>query len=145
MLPALLSSRAIRAPVMHHRAFSASAAALAKKQFVVIAYDYTDAEAPARRQSVRPKHLEGARELKKSGALQLGGAFLSDHSDQAKMVGSIMIFNAESKEEVEKMVKRQVLLLLLLLLLSFLLVDLYVTGKVWEKYDIIPFRQATIE
>ncbi|KAG0198667.1 hypothetical protein BGX28_007900 [Mortierella sp. GBA30] len=114
---------------LSQRAFSASAASNAKKQFIVIAHDYQDPEAQNRRQAVRPKHLEGARELKRSGALQFGGALLSDHSESGRMVGSVMIFNAESEEEVKKTVEK----------------DMYITGKVWEHYKIIPFRQAAIE
>ncbi|KAF9950975.1 hypothetical protein BGZ72_007455 [Mortierella alpina] len=112
-----------------HRAFSASAASNAKKQFIVIARDYQDPEAQNRRIAVRPKHLEGAKVLKKSGALQLGGALLSDHSETGKMIGSIMIFSAESEEEVKNTIEK----------------DLYVTGKVWEHWQIMPFRQAPIE
>ncbi|KAF9186703.1 hypothetical protein BGZ51_009825 [Haplosporangium sp. Z 767] len=112
-----------------HRSFSVSAAANAKKQFIVIARDYQDEEAQNRRMEVRPKHLEGARALKKSGTLQLGGALLSDHSESGKMIGSIMIFSAESEAEVAEIVEK----------------DQYVTGKVWEHYQILPFRQAVID
>ncbi|KAF9110400.1 hypothetical protein BGX27_006384 [Mortierella sp. AM989] len=82
------------------RAFSTSAASLTKKQFIVLARDYTDADALSRRLTVRPKHLVGANELKKSGTLELGGALLTDHSESGTMIGSVMIFNAESMEEV---------------------------------------------
>ncbi|KAF9898671.1 hypothetical protein BX616_003737 [Lobosporangium transversale] len=98
-----------------------------KKQFFVIARDYQDPEAFNRRLSVRPTHLVGATSLKKTGALQLGGALLSDHSESAKMIGSIMVFNADSEKEVEEILKK----------------DPYVTEKVWEHYQIIPFRQAS--
>ncbi|KAG0010773.1 hypothetical protein BGZ81_002562 [Podila clonocystis] len=107
-----------------HRAFSAAAAQ--NHQFIVIARDYKDAEALNRRLSVRPKHLEGASALKKSGKLQLGGALLTDHTEKGKMIGSIMIFEAESQEEVVKIIEK----------------DEYVTGKVWENYQVIPFRGA---
>lgn len=109
-----------------HRAFSAAAAQ--NHQFIVIARDYQDAEALNRRLSVRPKHLEGAAELKKTGKLQLGGALLTDHTDKSKMIGSIMIFEAESQEEVVKIIEK----------------DEYVTGKVWENYQVIPFRAAKV-
>ncbi|KAF9988698.1 hypothetical protein BGZ75_008803 [Mortierella antarctica] len=89
-----------------HRAFSASAASNAKKQFIVIARDYQDPEAQNRRTAVRPKHLEGAKVLKKSGALQLGGALLSDHSESGKMIGSVMIFSADSEEEVKNTIEK---------------------------------------
>ena len=41
--------------------------------FLVIAWDGTDAEAPARRQRVRATHLEGARALAADGIMHLGG------------------------------------------------------------------------
>ncbi|KAF8974825.1 hypothetical protein BGZ46_009701 [Entomortierella lignicola] len=89
------------------RAFSTSvASSSAKKQFVVIARDYTDPEASARRLEVRPRHLKGASELKKSGTLHFGGALLTDHSETGKMVGSIMIFNAESEQEVVQIIEK---------------------------------------
>ncbi|GJJ74108.1 uncharacterized protein EMPS_06466 [Entomortierella parvispora] len=108
------------------RALSVSAALNEKKQFIVIAHDHTDADAQKRRLSVRETHLAGARALKKDGTLQLGGALLTNHSESGKMVGSIMIFSAESEEDVRKIIEK----------------DQYVQGNVWAKYDIYPFRQA---
>ncbi|KAG0229604.1 hypothetical protein BGW42_001438 [Actinomortierella wolfii] len=105
---------------------TAASATAAKKQFLVVAWDYTDKDAYQRRLNVRPEHLKGAQALKASKTLQMGGAILTDHTDQAKMKGSIMIFNADSEEEVRKLVEK----------------DQYVVGKVWEKYDIYPFRMA---
>ncbi|KAF9175201.1 hypothetical protein BGX21_008473 [Mortierella sp. AD011] len=113
--------------VQPSRAFSTSAASLAQKQFIVVARDYTDPDALNRRLNVRSKHLVGAAELKKAGALHLGGALLTDHSESGKMIGSVMIFNAESEREVAEIIER----------------DEYVTGKVWEHYQILPFRQAS--
>ncbi|KAG0041427.1 hypothetical protein BGZ83_001826 [Gryganskiella cystojenkinii] len=124
----------IRAPVLARglqqstRALSVSAALNEKKQFIVIAHDYTDADALKRRLSVRETHLVGARALKKDGTLQLGGALLTDHTESGKMIGSIMIFNAENIQEVKDLVEK----------------DQYVKGKVWGKYDIYPFRQAPL-
>ncbi|KAF9430667.1 hypothetical protein BGZ94_005097 [Podila epigama] len=103
-----------------------SVAAARQHQFFVIARDYKDADAINRRQSVRPKHLEGAKALRESGHLQLGGALLTDHTENGKMIGSIMVFEAESQEEVVKILEK----------------DEYVTGKVWENYQVIPFRAA---
>ncbi|KAF8924592.1 hypothetical protein EDD21DRAFT_377704 [Dissophora ornata] len=113
---------------LSHRAFSASAASNAKKQFIVIARDFKDPESAERRLAVRPTHLDGAKALKKSGALQLGGALLSDHSESGQMIGSVMIFSADSEEEVTSILEK----------------DVYVTGKVWEHYQVLPFRQAPV-
>ncbi|KAF9085737.1 hypothetical protein BGX23_009414 [Mortierella sp. AD031] len=113
----------------HHRALSVSATANeAKNQFIVIARDYQDPEALARRLDVRPKHMVDARALKKSGKLQIGGALLTDHTDTGKMIGSIMIFQADSADEVRQLVEK----------------DYYVTAKVWEHYQILPFRSADL-
>ncbi|KAG0289863.1 hypothetical protein BGZ96_006648 [Linnemannia gamsii] len=69
-----------------------------------------------------------AKALKKSGLLQIGGALLTDHSTSGKMIGSVMIFHAENAEEVRQLVEK----------------DYYVTGKVWEHYQILPFRSADL-
>ncbi|KAF8949204.1 hypothetical protein BGZ47_008983 [Haplosporangium gracile] len=131
MFKAISFSRlaALPARIHHHRALSVSAAANAtKNQFIVIARDFTDPEALTRRLDVRSKHLVEAKELKKSGKLQAGGALLTDHSELGRMIGSIMIFQAETSEEVRQLVEK----------------DYYVTGKVWEHYQILPFRSADL-
>ncbi|KAF9122800.1 hypothetical protein BG015_005469 [Linnemannia schmuckeri] len=132
MFKAISSSRLAALPARihhHHRSLSVSATAnAAKNQFIVIARDFTDPEAFTRRLNVRPKHLVDAKELKKSGKLQIGGALLTDHSESGKMIGSIMIFQAEDAEEVRQLVEK----------------DYYVTDKVWEHYQILPFRSADL-
>lgn len=77
-----------------------------KKQFIVIAHDHTDTDALKRRLAVRESHLVGARALKKDGTLLLGGALLTDHTESGKMIGSVMIFSAESKDEVKKLIEK---------------------------------------
>ncbi|KAH7052522.1 hypothetical protein BKA57DRAFT_421699 [Linnemannia elongata] len=129
MFKAISSSRLATLParIHQHRALSVSATVNgAKNQFIVIARDFTDPEALTRRLDVRPKHLVEAKELKKSGKLQIGGALLTDHSASGKMIGSIMIFSTDNAEEVRQLVEK----------------DYYVTGKVWEHYQILPFRSA---
>ncbi|KAF9921569.1 hypothetical protein FBU30_008373 [Linnemannia zychae] len=130
MFKALTSTRFASLPTrIQHRAISVSATANAgKNQFIVIARDFQDPEALNRRLEVRPKHLVDARALKKSGELQLGGALLTDHSPSGKMIGSVMIFQAENADEVRQLVEK----------------DYYVTGKVWEHYQILPFRSADL-
>ncbi|EMD33191.1 hypothetical protein CERSUDRAFT_126342 [Gelatoporia subvermispora B] len=104
-----------------------------KFTFLVYAPDYTDAEAPQRRLAVRPKHLEGARQLVAEGVIRVGGAMLSPESIQPgaekKMVGSTMIYEAESLEAVKKIVEE----------------DPYYVGNVWdkEKLVILPYAAAT--
>jgi uncharacterized protein len=93
--------------------------------FVIHAYDYTDAEALERRMSVRAKHLEGAKILKINGNFVMGGALLSPDE---KMIGSMMVVDFEDENQMNQWLQN----------------DPYVTGKVWEKIDVKPFRQATV-
>ncbi|KAK3834686.1 MAG: hypothetical protein JOS17DRAFT_737440 [Linnemannia elongata] len=127
-----LSSLRLTAPlarIQQHRALSVSATAnAANNQFIVIARDFTDPEAINRRLEARSKHLVEARALKKSGHIQSGGALFSDHSASGKMIGSVIIFQADNAEEVRQLVEK----------------DYYVSGKVWEHYEIIPFRPADL-
>src|SRR4051794_41397260 len=57
-------------------------------QFLVIAHDGTDAEAPARRQAVRAAHLEGVRPMVERGEIVVGGALLDEAGG---MAGSAVI------------------------------------------------------
>ncbi|KAG0281958.1 hypothetical protein BGZ95_000023 [Linnemannia exigua] len=130
MLKAISSIRlAALSTRTHHRALSVTATAnAAKNQFIVIARDYQDPEALTRRLDVRPKHLVSVRDLHKSGALQSGGALLTAHSETGKMIGSILVFQADTAEEVRQLIEK----------------DHYRTGKVWEEYEILPFRSADL-
>ena len=92
-------------------------------QYLVIAHDGTDAEAPARRQAARPEHIEGVKALKESGAMILGGAML-DHDGQ--MTGSACVVEFETRAEFDAWLEN----------------DPYVTGKVWQKIEVTPFRCA---
>ncbi len=94
-------------------------------QFVLIAYDGTGPDAPARRMKVREKHLEGAKILKESGKLIWGGAILDE---QQKMTGSVVIYEYESREMLDEMLREEP----------------YITGNVWQKIDIMPFKLANI-
>lgn len=78
-----------------------------------------------RRLAVRPKHFDGARQLKAAGQFVLGGALLDP---DGKMIGSMMLLDFKSMEELNDWLKSEV----------------YVTGKVWERIDIKPFKQAEI-
>ncbi|KAG8844909.1 hypothetical protein FRB96_002798 [Tulasnella sp. 330] len=88
-----------------------------KHNFIVWCPDYDDAEAVSRRFAVRDQHFANATPLVKSGVVTLGGALLSPDSfagGPTKMVGSLMIFKAETIEEVREKVEN----------------DVYYTGKV---------------
>jgi uncharacterized protein len=92
-------------------------------QFVVIAHDGTDTEAPERRQSARESHLEGARRLKDTGAILTGGALLDE---AGAMTGSVVIVDFESRAKLD----------------AWLASDPYVTGDVWRRIEVHPFRVA---
>jgi len=94
-------------------------------QYLITSYDYTDADALERRLAARPAHLEGAHQLRQTGNLLFGGAILND-DDQ--MIGSMMVVQFESLDTLNAW-KEQ---------------DPYVTGGVWEKVEIKPFRQAGV-
>jgi uncharacterized protein len=96
------------------------------KQYVLTAYDHTDADAPQRRLNVRPHHLDKVRELKANGNYIAGGAILDD-KDQ--MVGSVMIVQFDTDEQLEAWKNN----------------DPYVTGGVWDTIDVKPFRLANID
>ncbi|KAG0316991.1 hypothetical protein BGZ97_006074 [Linnemannia gamsii] len=109
MSKAITSSRLATLParISQHRTLTVSATAnAAKQQFILIARDFKDPEAITRRLDTRTKHLAEARELKKSGQIHYAGALFSDHSDSGKMVGSVIVFQAENAEEVRKIVER---------------------------------------
>jgi uncharacterized protein YciI len=94
-------------------------------QYLITAYDYTDAGALERRMEVRPHHFDGARELKKNDNFIFGGAILND---EGKMIGSIMVMQFETEEQLEKWEQTEP----------------YITQKIWESYDIKPFKVAGV-
>lgn len=93
--------------------------------YVIHAYDYTDEQAPERRLTARPLHLDRARTLKANGHFVLGGALLNP---EGQMIGSLMVLNFEEEAQLR----------------AWLDTDPYVTGRVWEKIDLKPFRQADV-
>ncbi|WP_345955709.1 YciI family protein [Mucilaginibacter sp. PAMB04168] len=95
------------------------------KQYVLTAYDFTDANALKRRMDVRPHHLDKVKELKENGNYIAGGAILND---EGHMIGSVMMVQFENDEQMETWQNN----------------DPYVTGKVWETIDVKPFKQAVV-
>lgn len=92
-------------------------------QYVVHALDYPDAV--DRRLAVRERHLDGIRRMKTEGTFHLGGALLDD---EGRMIGSMMLIEMADEAEVQ----------------AWLADEVYVTGRVWEKIDVRPFRQAPV-
>lgn len=92
-------------------------------QFVVIAHDGEDLQAPERRTKARPAHIEGAVRMKENGSMLTGGAILDD---DGAMIGSVMFVDFPSRAELD----------------AWLASDPYVTGDVWRRIEIRPFRVA---
>lgn len=93
--------------------------------YVVHAYDYTDSEALNRRMAVRPAHLEGVKNLKATNNYVIGGALLNP---EGQMIGSMMVVDFDTEEAMQNWLQN----------------DPYVSGQVWEKIDVKPFRQASV-
>ncbi|KAF7291916.1 YCII domain-containing protein [Mycena indigotica] len=113
------------------RAMSSSAAPTRHK-FFVHAPDKTDPDAFSRRLAVRTKHLEVARKAIDDGRIRVAGALLTPESlasENKTMIGSTFIIEAETIDQVKKMIEE----------------DIYYTTGVWdpERIVILPFVAAT--
>ena len=86
-------------------------------QFIVVAYDDTDAGAFERRLAAREAHLESAKEMFDSGKWLYASGILSD---DGKMIGSMIVCEFPSRKELEQWLKEEP----------------YVTGHVWKTIDI---------
>jgi uncharacterized protein YciI len=95
-------------------------------QFLITAFDGTDSEALDRRMAARPAHLEYAGKAREAGKFIIGGAILDD---DGKMIGSMLVVDFPSKEAIEK---------------EWFAEEPYVTGNVWQKIDIRPYRVAEV-
>ncbi len=94
-------------------------------QYVIHAYDHTDADALDRRMAVRPSHLDYVRQLKEKGQFLLGGALLNPDGN---MIGSMLMLDMETEE----------------LLTDYLKTDPYIVEGVWDRIDVKPFRMAQV-
>ncbi len=94
-------------------------------QYIVHAWDGTDDQAHERRMNARPAHFDCARALKTGDNLVIGGA-MSD--EQGKMIGSMMVVQFETEEKLKDWLKKEP----------------HITGKVWEKIDVRPFKVAAV-
>jgi len=96
------------------------------QQYIIYAWDGTDENALERRMNVRPAHFDGARKLKANGNFIIGGAMLDA---KGKMIGSMMVVQFEKREQLQ----------------HWLDSEPYITGKVWERIDIRPFKIADVQ
>lgn len=94
-------------------------------QYVVTAYDEKGEGILERRLKVREQHLKIVEENFKAGKQVFGGAILDE---AGKMIGSMMVFDYESREELDK----------------WLEIEPFVTEKVWDKIEIQQFNVAPI-
>jgi uncharacterized protein YciI len=94
-------------------------------QYLIIAYDGTHENALDHRMNVRPYHLEVVKKMKENGNFILGGAILND---EGKMIGSTMILQFEDPKELQNWMDSEP----------------YIQQKVWEKFDVKPFRVAKV-
>ncbi|EKM53591.1 uncharacterized protein PHACADRAFT_260022 [Phanerochaete carnosa HHB-10118-sp] len=98
--------------------------AAAKQPFILYALDYMDPEAFDRRMAVRPTHLANANALKEQGVMRIGGGLVDPttyQSGEKKLIGSLMVFEAESLEAVRKVVEE----------------DIYYKSNVWDKEKLV--------
>ena len=94
--------------------------------FVVLGYDGTDSEAPARRAAARAEHLQGAQALYDSGKFHYGGALLDADGN---MTGSMMVLDYPSEEQLRA---------------EFLSKEPYVTQGVWQTVHVHPMRLSAM-
>ncbi len=88
-------------------------------QFLIIAHDYKDGL--ERRLRARSEHIKYGDKLVLDGKALYGVALLDDKGD---MRGSVYIMEFPSREELDNYLKNEP----------------YVTGKVWEKIEVIPCK-----
>jgi uncharacterized protein len=86
-------------------------------QFLIIAADYKDLDAPGRRQLARTKHLELGDEMFRRGELLYAAAILDNNS---QMIGSMMVVEFPSRGDLDR----------------WLEIEPYVTEKVWDHIEI---------
>ena len=92
-------------------------------QYVVIGWDGHDSEALERRLAARVAHLNGIAPLFADGRMKEGGAILDE---AGKMIGSTCIVEFPDRAALDR----------------WLAQDPYVTGNVWQKIEVYPFRCA---
>jgi uncharacterized protein YciI len=95
-------------------------------QFLLVAYDGTDSGALERRMKVREDHFRKIKILKEAGEFISGGAILDENGN---MTGSMIVYDFPDRQSLDESLKDEP----------------YLTGGVWEKTEIRPFRLAKFE
>ena len=75
--------------------------------------------------NARPVHFDCARQLKSNNNFILGGAMLDD---AGKMIGSTMVVQFETEEGLKEWLEKEP----------------YIKSRVWEKFEVRPFRVAGV-
>ncbi|MEY4539468.1 MAG: hypothetical protein RLZZ306_1225 [Bacteroidota bacterium] len=94
-------------------------------QYLITAFDGIHENALNHRMNIRPYHLEGVKKMKENGNFIIGGAILND---DGRMIGSTMILQFEDPQELQNWMDSEP----------------YIQQKVWEKFDVKPFRVANV-
>ncbi|KAI8066785.1 hypothetical protein BC940DRAFT_301543 [Gongronella butleri] len=96
-----------------------------RQLFLVVAQDHPGEAGLSRRLAVRQEHLENATSSFHHGELKMGGALLDSH-ETGKMIGSVLMVEADTLEDAKHVVEN----------------DVYVRGNVWKSWEIIPYKGA---
>lgn len=94
-------------------------------QFVLIGDDGEDAEAPARRQAVRLRHLAHIRAWAEAGKLILSGPRMPD---DATTTGSLQFFDVAEAGEMD----------------AYMAAEPFAQEGVWQRARVLPFRVAPL-
>ncbi len=95
-------------------------------QFLLVAFDGTDADGINRRLKVREEHLSKIALLRQRGEFITGGAILDD---DGKMTGSMIIYEFPDRKSLDASLQNEP----------------YFTEGVWEKIEIKPFRMVRFD
>lgn len=90
-------------------------------QFIVIGHDGTDEGALDRRMAARDAHLKVCEDSVASGNQLIGAAMMNE---AGKMNGSVMIMDFPDRAALDEWLAREP----------------YVSGKVWERVEVIPCK-----
>lgn len=90
-------------------------------QFLVLGYDGTDADAPARRQAARSDHLAGVEAMRRAGTVLYAAAICTDDE---RMIGSALVCDFPTRADLDEWLAREP----------------YVAGQVWERIDVHPCK-----
>lgn len=91
--------------------------------YLVIAKDANDAQAGYRRRQARPVHIKALTNVVQEGRVKLAGAILDE---AGAATGSALLVEAASEAEVRELLE----------------CDVYSRDRVWERFEIYPFKQA---